>query len=188
MKRLMIDMDNCITDAYFMERINEYLNTNYKLNDQKDFYLQNLISKEKKGGFWNYMTTHTFYGDCPLLKDCYETLKILNQKYKLYIATAYLYEESNPDISGINLKEKYDYLKKYLPFISPKQYIFISDKNLIHSDIAIDDRICNLENSDKKLLMTAWHNKDIDDKELEKKGIKRVNTWMEILKELEGEE
>ena len=34
MKKLMVDMDNCITDALFIERVNEFLNTNYKLEDQ----------------------------------------------------------------------------------------------------------------------------------------------------------
>ena len=42
MKRLMIDMDNCITDALFMDRINEFLGTNYKLEEQTEFKLQNL--------------------------------------------------------------------------------------------------------------------------------------------------
>ena len=39
---------------------------------------------------------------------------------------------------------KYDYLKKMLPFISPKQYIFISDKTLIHFDVGVDDKMNNL--------------------------------------------
>ena len=31
-------MDNVITDGNFIEYINEYMNTNYKLGDLKDFY------------------------------------------------------------------------------------------------------------------------------------------------------
>ena len=54
MKRLMIDMDNCITDALFIERINEFLGTNYKLNEQSEFRLQNLLGN-KVNDFWKYM-------------------------------------------------------------------------------------------------------------------------------------
>lgn len=184
MKRLMIDMDNCITDAYFMERINEFLGTDYKLEDQDDFYLQNLTG-DRKEEFYQFMADKTFYGDCPLIDGCKEALEILNKKYELYIVTNYLYLEHEPDISSNNLKDKYEYLKKNLPFISPKQYIFMKNKNLIHWDIAVDDRIDNLENADQKLLMTAWHNKKIREEELKAKGIVRVYTWQDILEQLD---
>jgi len=183
MKRLMIDMDNCITDAYFMEHINKFLGTNYKLEEQEDFYLQNLTG-DRMNEFWEYMNHNNFYDDSPLIDGCFEVLEELNKKYELYIVTSYLYD-SKPDISGDNLKNKYNYLKNKLPFISPKQYIFISDKNLIHFDIGLDDRIDNLNNCDKKLLMNAWHNKKIDNNLLNEKGIVRVFGWNDILKELD---
>ena len=181
MKRLMIDMDNCITDAYFIETVNDFLGTNYKLEEQTNFYLQQLVPEEKREEYWKYMLEHTFYGDCPLMDNAYEVLKELNEKYELYITTTYFYRDSNPDISAKVLKDKYDYLKEKLPFISPKQYIFIDNKNLIQWDIAIDDRIHNLQNAKKKLLMNAWHNQDISKEQLDKDGIVRVNNWNEIL-------
>lgn len=184
MKRLMIDMDNCITDALFMDRINEFLGTNYKLEEQTEFRLQK-ITGNKINDFWDYMKDKSFYDDAPLIDDVYETLEILNKKYDLYIITAFIYPDSNPDISANNLKFKYEYLKRKLPFISPKQYIFLENKNLIHSDIAIDDRISHLENTDKKILMTAWHNKNLKEEELKERGIVRVNTWKEILELLD---
>lgn len=184
MKRLMIDMDNCITNALFMKRINDFLDTNYTLEDQTEYRLQN-ITGERINDFWKYMEDKSFYGDSPLVDNAYETLEILNKKYDLYIVTAFIYYDSNPDISANNLKYKYEYLKKKLPFINPKQYIFIENKKLIHSDIAIDDRIDNLENTEKKVLMTAWHNKNIREDELKERGIVRVNNWKEILEMLD---
>ena len=180
MKKLMVDMDNCITDALFIERVNEFLNTNYKLEDQEDFELQNLTG-ERKDEFWKYMENKSFYDDAPLIEGVYDALKILNEKYELYIITAFIYKNSSPDISGNNLKFKYEYLKRKLPFISPSQYIFTENKNIIHSDIAIDDKIVNLSNADKKILITAWHNKNIKEEELNEKGIVRVCTWKDIL-------
>ena len=43
------------------------------------------------------------------------------------------------------------------------------------------DKIDNLENADKKILMNAWHNKKIKEEELNERGIVRVYTWKEIL-------
>ena len=183
MKRLMVDLDNCITDGLYIERINDFLNTDYKLEEQTEFKLQNLTGS-RISEFFEYMEDKSFYDDAPLIDGVYEALEILNKKYELYITTAYIYTET-PDISSNNLKYKYEYLKKKLPFISPKQYIFIENKSLIKSDIAIDDKIDNLENADKKILMNAWHNKRIKEEELNERGIVRVYTWKEILEMLD---
>ena len=183
MKRLMIDMDNCITDALFMDRINEFLGTNYKLEEQTEFRLQK-ITGDRIDEFWQFMKDKSFYDDAPLIDGVYEALEILNRKYELYITTAYIYTEI-PDISSNNLKFKYEYLKKKLPFISPKQYIFIENKSLIKSDIAIDDKVENLENTGTKILINAWHNKNIKEEELNERGIVRVYTWKEILEMLD---
>lgn len=176
-------MDNVITDACFMKCINDFLGTNYRLEDQKDYILQNLIPENKKDEYWKYMKTSNFYDlDCPLIEGAYEALKKINKKYELYIGTAYLYTDSTPDISGDNLKNKYEYLKVKLSFIKPQQYLFIENKNLINWDIAIDDKESNLKSAKEKYLFTAWHNKSINDEELKNKGIVRVSSWSEIEK------
>lgn len=186
MKKIMVDMDNVITDAGFIQKVNEFLGTNYTLDEQENFILQDLVPKDKKEDYWKFMKKNNFYElEYPLIEGAYEALEKINNKYELYIVTAYLYTDSNPDISGENLKNKYEYLKTKLPFINPKQYVFIDNKNLVNWDIAIDDRIGNLISADKKLLMNAWHNKNISDKELKEKGIVRVSSWHEIEKILD---
>ena len=185
MKRLMIDMDNCITDALFMDRINEFLGTNYKLEEQTEFRLQK-ITGDRIDEFWQFMKDKSFYDDAPLIKGAYKALEILNKKYDLYIITAFIYPNSNPDISSNNLKFKYEYLRKNLPFISPKQYIFIEDKEIIQSDIAIDDRLKHLKSAKTKILFDAWHNRNISDETLKEQGVIRVHTWKEIMKILDN--
>lgn len=183
MKTLLIDMDNCITDPKILEYINEFSNTNYKLEDQTDFYLQNLI-KDKKNEFYDFLSTKNLYEDCPLKEDCYEVLEKLNKIYDIYIVTSYLWKDKT-DSSAHNLKNKYNYLREKLPFIDPSKYIFTTNKNIIKGDISIDDKLSNLH-TNKKLLFTAWHNKQIHEKELNEQGITRVYTWLdifEILKE-----
>lgn len=181
MKRLLIDMDNCITDPLILEYINEFKNTNYKLDEQTDFYLQNLVTRNKEQ-FWKFLNEKNLYENAELKDNCYETLKELNEIYDIYIVTSYLWKDGMIDASGNNLANKYNYLKEKLPFIKPEKYIFTTNKNIIEADIGIDDRLNNLTHLNKKILFDAWHNKNITDEELETIGAVRVNNWLDILK------
>ncbi len=185
MKTMMIDMDDVITDGKFLEYINDYLKTNYNIDDFTDYYyVQKLVGDN--AGFWDYVSNKNFYQDAPLLDDCYEVLNKLNDKYDLYIVTTYLWNETR-DISGINLMNKYNYLKEKLPFITPDKFIFTSNKRITNFDIRLDDKIGNLEGGSIKLLFTAWHNKSISDDELNASNIIRVNSWKDIERILIGE-
>ena len=176
----MIDMDNVITDGIFLDLINEFLGTNYKYLDCNKYYLQELI-KDRKEEFWEYVKDRNFYEDAILFEGCYEVLEKLNKKYDIYIVTAYLWNDCI-DISGNNLCNKYYYLREMLPFIDPKKYIFTTNKNLMNFDIRLDDKVENIINGDIKLLMNAWHNRNISDDELKEKNIIRVNNWYDIEK------
>ena len=176
----MIDMDKVITDSRFLDLINEFLGTNYEWNDFKTYYLQEIIG-DKKEEFWNYVKDRNFYEGATLFEGCYDVLRKLNDKYDLYIVTAYLWNDVI-DISGDNLRNKYYYLREMLPFINPNKYIFTTNKNLLKFDIRIDDRLDNIMEADTKILFTAWHNRDLDDKFLEDNNVIRVNSWDDIEK------
>ena len=180
MKTLMVDMDNVITDSRFLDLINEFLGTNYEWNDFKTYYLQEIIG-DKKEEFWEWVKDRNFYEGAILFEGCYDVLRKLNDKYDLYIVTAYLWNDVI-DISGDNLRNKYYYLREMLPFINPNKYIFTTNKNLLKFDIRIDDRLDNIMEADTKILFTAWHNRDLDDKFLEDNNVIRVNSWDDIEK------
>ena len=136
MKTLMVDMDDVITDGMFLQYINEFMKTDYKLDDISDYYyVQKLIGD--RYDFWDYISNKNFYQDAPLLDGCYEALEKLNKIYDIYIVTAYLWTESR-DISGNNLRNNYNYLREMLPFIGPEKYIFASNKRIINFDIRIE--------------------------------------------------
>ena len=183
MKTIMIDMDDVITHNYTMKFINEFLGTNMNLEEQTDFYLQNLTG-DRKEEYYEYISKRNLYGDCPMLDDCKRVLELLNEKYELYIATSYLWNQNSKDndSSGTNLKNKYYYLKEKLPFIKPEQYIFITNKALLNIDIKIDDRINNLDNCETKILFSNWHNRNISKEELEEKKVIVVESWKDIEK------
>lgn len=108
MKKIMVDMDNVITDSVFLELINEFLGTNYKRNELKNYYLQELI-KHREMEFWEWAKDKNFYKGAVLFNGCYQVLEKLNEVYDIYIVTAYLWKDCL-DVSGDNLKNKYYYL------------------------------------------------------------------------------
>ena len=74
MKTIMVDMDNVITDGVFLDLVNEFLGTNYQLNELKDYYIQGLLG-EKDEKFWKWVEDKNFYEKAVLLDGCYEVLK-----------------------------------------------------------------------------------------------------------------
>ena len=181
---IMVDMDDVITDGGFLYLVNEYGKTNYKVNDIKDYYMQDLVND--KDGFFKYFITKNQYDYSTLIPNVKEVLKYLRKYYDIYIATSYIIREI-PKECGIILFHKHNYLYKNLPFIPPENYIFINNKSLLNCDIKIDDRLDNLQNAKIKLLFTAYHNKGLDDEYLHSLGVIRVNNWLEIKKILARE-
>ncbi len=176
-KTIMVDMDDVIVKGGFLYLINNFLGTNYTENDFTDFYMQDSIPN--KDEFFKYFLENNLYDHCEMLPDAYDVLKELNEHYDVFIGTSYIYKEI-PNESGKILLQKYDYLLKHLPFINPYKYIFISNKNILKFDIKIDDKLDNLEGSDRKLLFSAYHNLNINDNDLGIQGIERVNDWQDI--------
>lgn len=177
MKTIMVDMDNVITDSDFFEIIENYLDKKIDF-DGKGFYLQDLLG-DKKNDFFNKFKDMNLYKNSILLPNCYDVLKELNDYYKIYICTQYIWREI-PKYAGRNLNNKYNFLYENLDFIDPNNYIFTGDKSIINCDIKIDDKIDNLKNAKIKLLFTAFHNKKIYNSELYKDKIIRVDNWIDI--------
>ena len=169
MEKLIVDMDDVITENGFIRMINEFLNTNYKPEDAGSYYINDLITKNA----YDYVN---------IVEGAKETLEKLNKKYDLYIATAYVFRDA-PEVSGKTLNDKYNYLMENLPFIDPHKFIFISNKDLLEADIRIDDSPKKLMGKAKlKLLFTAYHNKNMTDKELKENNFVRVNNWKDVEK------
>lgn len=178
---LIVDQDDVICTNGFLYLINRFLGTNYTYDDFKDFYMQNIIPN--KEDFFKWFVTQNLYDYCELTPGCYDVLSELNKQYELYIATSYIYPEIVSK-SGFNLEHKFEYLQKNLPFISPYQYIFISNKKLLNGDIKIDDRLDNLDDANTKLLFDAFHNRKYSKEYLNSIGVERMNDWFDIKRRL----
>lgn len=180
MKTIMIDMDEVITTDNFTKMINDYLGYIPDYDSFEGYYLQDIL-QDKKMDFFDKFKDQNLYEEAKLLPNCYEVMKKLNEKYKIYICSTYIFKEIK-EHAGISLNNKYNFLYKKLGFINPDNYIFAGDKSIINCDIKIDDKIENLKGAKVKLLFTAYHNKNYSEEYLKKENIIRVDNWNNIKK------
>ena len=181
-KSIMIDMDEVIVVGRFSDYLVEFLgNVNFEnLHTQNR---QDLI-KGREEEFKKIYKYKNLYknnnGDyIEPLPNCVDVIKKLNEVYDVYIVTTYIWKEDVID-AATNLKNKYEYLHYWFPFIDTNKFIFMTDKTKINYDIGIDDRVSNLQSCNKKLLFTEFRNKKITNEKLKNKGIIRVNNWLEV--------
>ena len=181
MKKLLIDIDEVLCQSTFLDEINKFLNTNFNLEDFKEYYIDGILgSHENKEKFYDKIKCVDLYSNARIFDDAVGTLKELNEKYDIYICSACVMA-CMPNDSGIYFKHKFDFLIKNFPFLDPNKFIFTGAKNLFNADIQIDDRLDNLQgNVEKKLLFTSYHNKNLTEAELKSQNIIRVNNWKEI--------
>ncbi len=183
-KTVMIDMDEVIVKGRFTDFLNEFLG-GVDFDKLNGFYRQELI-KGKEEEFKKIYQFKNLYKDdkgnfIEPLPYCIEVLKELQKYYQLFIVTSYIWKKDIIDASS-NLKNKYEYLKFFFPFIDPNNYIFITDKSKIRFDIGIDDRPKNLINCDKKILFTEFRNEKISDEKLIANDIIRADDWQDVKK------
>lgn len=182
MKKIAIDMDDVICDGGFLHLVNQFLGTKYTTHDVKGYYMQDLIPKEKMEDWKKFYIKYNLYDYVDFLDNAYEVMEKLSNYYELYILTAYVHRDV-PEFSGEILKQKYDWLYKELPFISPNNYIFTNDKSIINCDIRIDDKLSNLMGTaETKILFDSYHNKSHTTEELKNLGVIRAKGWKDIEK------
>lgn len=181
MKTLFVDVDEVICQSEFLNEINKFLGTNYKINDFSDYFIDDILgSDENKVKFYEKIKNKNLYENPIIYDNAVEVLEKLNKKYDIYICSACVMF-GNIINSGIYFKHKYNFLIKHFPFLNPEHFVFTNGKNIFNADIQIDDNIKNMQGNIKtKLMFNAYHNQNITDEELEKHNIKRVYSWNEI--------
>jgi len=86
MKRLMIDVDDVIVDYHgYLGLVNEFLKSNYTINDVKSYYIQDLVPENLREKFTEFFITKNIYDYSKIHSDCVETIKELNEKYDIYV-------------------------------------------------------------------------------------------------------
>lgn len=189
MKKLIIDFDDVICDNEFVACYNEFFHTNKKHSDFGGFLIDTSIKDpDVRKAFGEYVVERNFYKNATIKLDAVMAIEKLSKKYSVYICTAY-YMAYVRNSCGKVLDQKYTFIAEHMPNFDMSKIIFTNSKSVVNGDIMIDDSINNLitNNACTKLLFTAEHNENIEQEELIKHNIIRVNGWQEILKLLEAD-
>ena len=187
-KKILLDVDEVICSSGFLSAVNEFLGTNYEIDDFTDYYIdRKAIPKEKIEEFKEFVNNRNLYENTYILPGATEVIKRLNEVYDIYICSACV-NGLNVEGSGKIFMDKYNFLIKNFSFLNPEHFIFTNTKNLFKADIQIDDRLSNLDDEiEIKILFPSYHNKNVTDEELKQKGMLRAgydwrNGWNEIEK------
>ncbi len=170
MKILIIDIDEVLADAYggllawYYRDYGEML-TPDQIKGKKVRYA---VPEDRFEPVRQYLYTEGFFRTLPVIEGAVEAVKLLNDKYQLYVASSALEFPQS-------LHEKYDWMKEHFPFIHWKQIILCGDKKALKGDIMIDDHAHNLESFDGeiKLLFSSPHN-------VFEERFTRVNNWNDV--------
>lgn len=180
-KTIMLDMDDVITIHGLSNLMEKFLGKKLEETNNNTYYRQDLLG-DKKDDFFKFFVTQNLYDNVDIVDNCKEVLEEICKYYDVYITTDYIWRDV-PDYAGDNMRNKFNFLNKNFPFLDRKKYVFTGSKSIVKCDIRIDDKIENLIGDDsEKYLFTAYHNKTISKEELDKLGIVRVNSWLELSK------
>ncbi len=187
MKKILLDVDEVVCFSGFLGAVNDFMGTDYEIDDFTDYYIDEVaIPKDRFGEFNQFVNERNLYDNAHILPGAVETIKKLNEFYDIYICSSCV-NDFDINGSGRIFSDKYNFLISTLPFLSPKHFIFTSVKNMFKADIQIDDRLSNFDDEiETKILFPSYHNKDVADEELQLKGVCRAgNDWYTAWSEIE---
>ncbi len=193
-KNLLLDIDEVFCFSGFLQAINDFLETDYMIDDFTDYYMDKaVIPKERFDEFNNFLNGRNLYQNAQILPYATETITKLNEFYNIYPCSSCV-NPFNKIGSGRLFADKYNFLISSLPFIPPENFIFTNAKHLFRASVQIDDRLSNLDESiTTQILFPSYHNKEVSNQELSKKKVIRAGYdwregWLEIENILLGQQ
>lgn len=169
MRRICVDMDEVMADtlAEHLRRYNQEFDENVTTDDLAGKGLWEVTPEDRQHQLRAFLDAEDFFEDLPLIPDSQEVLKLLSDRFEIYIATQAM---AVPNSLG----PKYRWLQRHFPFIPPTHYVFCGNKSILRADYLIDDQPRNLQRFEGQgLLYTAPHN-------LNATGFVRVHHWLEV--------
>ena len=171
---ILVDMDDTIEQLLkaWVSRANEKFGRSVTLDEITDWNVAAPYPGISREDIYGVTYEKGFWESIEPMPGAAEALKhFMDEGHDVYIVTATEPEHVEEKMKGL--------LFRYFPFISWRQVIITSCKQLIRGDVLIDDGIHNLEGGEyKKIMFTAPHNRFYD---AEANGMIRVNTWDEVV-------
>lgn len=173
---VLIDMDDVLEN--FIETLISSLNSEHNLcvdvNEVRDWDFWGLFPTLDISECFKPVYRSQFWKKLKPLPDAVESVKsLVDGGDTVYIVTA-----CHPE----TIRNRLLFLTRYFPFIPNKNLIVAQKKQLIKGDVLIDDNYNNLLGGDyRKILMTAYHNRDYETP----KEIVRCDGWKEIVEAID---
>jgi len=188
-KIIIIDVDDVVVENHHFPIINKYLEKIGKptFKDTSGFRTNSIRKEvfktpEELNDFVDFFLQFDSYEKLNSILGAIEAVKHLNGVHDVYLVTASLFNQRTVEM-GRCMVDKLRWITTHLPFLHIDKIIFSSKKHLFNADVIIDDKIDNLcGNYKTKILFTAFLNKHITKKELDKAGIVRADNWDEVIR------
>ena len=86
MKKILIDIDDTITEGGYLDVLNEYLGTSYTYNDVEDYFVESLLPEGMLDDYLDYFYKKiNVYNYVKIKENAIEVIKKLNEKYEIFI-------------------------------------------------------------------------------------------------------
>lgn len=175
MKKLtiLVDMDDCIENLsdVWIDLLNKTHGTAVNRNDISNWDMSIAFPTLKEEDIYAPISSEELWKRVTPLPGAVEYLqRLISEGHKVVIVTSAAAESVPMKLNHV--------LFRYFPFISMKDVIITSQKQLVCGDVLVDDGVHNLEGGRyEKILMDAPHNRGY---RAETNGMTRVRTWEEV--------
>ena len=105
----MIDLDDTLVYGGYLDVINEYLNTNHKIEEVNEYRFESLLPNGIDDKYVDFYYEKDIYNYTKVFDNAKEALEKINDKYDVCICSAYVMPEGI-EKSYIHLANKYKYL------------------------------------------------------------------------------
>ncbi|MGJ1431327.1 5' nucleotidase, NT5C type [Sphingobacterium spiritivorum] len=166
-KIIALDMDGVLADNQKHYLSYYYNETGIRLDPLSMLGKSEGLGLPDETAIYRYLHTEGFFRTLPVAEDAIEIVRELQNRYKVYVVSAAMEFPHS-------LREKFDWLAEYFPFISWKNIVFCGDKSMIKTDYLLDDHISNLRTfQGKPVLFNSFHN-------VNEQGYERLMNWKEV--------
>lgn len=170
--KILIDLDDTVWDllSVWVFYLNKIYNLDVKVSDIKEWDMKKTFTTLSNEQIIEPLTWMSLWDNITPFPGSVECVKELSFDNDVYFVTATDYR---------NIGFKVDLLRRHFPFISINNLIIAQNKDMILGDILIDDKVDNLKNRNRGILITSTFNKNADISSFP--NIIRLDDWLKIL-------
>lgn len=172
-QRIAIDMDEVLADTagHQLAWYNRDFGTQLTADDLRGRHFHTVVPQEHRAGIKAHLFDPTFFRDIPLMPGAIDAVRVLSERYELFVASAAM---EHP----VSFTAKYEWLREHFPDIPASRCIFCGDKSIVGADYLIDDSPYQLATfRGESIIFTAPHN-------VHETRFRRVLDWPDAVSQL----